>query len=230
MGTWVRLALLALLGQLPLATLPDARTMYVSDTFEIVVRSEKNEGTGRNIIKLLPTGTAVEVLDMDDAWATVRLSDGRTGYTLKRYLLTRQPYKMIADHLQEETDTQRERLTQLTEQFTALQEEHQRLQQTWTSQEAQLTEMTQKYAQLRQEAMQYLQLKDEYSTLRQTQEHSQQQLAALNDAYIELKRSRNLFWFLSGAGVMLVGWLIGLFTERLRGRRRQGNYVYQLPR
>src|SRR5919106_5021527 len=87
MGTGVLLALLATAMQVLLATTLWARTMYVTDTFEIVVRSEKNTGTGRNIIRLLPTGTQVEVLEMDDSWATIQLSDGRTGYTEKRYLI-----------------------------------------------------------------------------------------------------------------------------------------------
>jgi SH3 domain protein len=227
----MRLAVLALLGQLPVVMVLEARTMYVSDIFEIVVRSEKNEGSGRNIIKLLPTGASVEVVDMDDSWATVQLPDGRTGYTLKRYLISRLPYKLMADRLQEEVDTQRERLTVLTEQSATLQEENRRLQQTSANRETQLAEVTRKYAQLQQGATQYLQLKDELTTLRQAHQQSQQQLAELNEAYVVMKQSRNLFWFLSGAGVMLTGWVIGLFTERLRGRRRrQEGYSYQLPR
>jgi SH3 domain protein len=205
-------------------------TMYVSDVFEIVVRSERSESTGRNIIKLLPTGTAVEVVDTDDAWATVRLADGRTGYTLKRYLIERLPYKTVAERLQGEVDAQRERLQTLTEQCTALQEEHRRLQQTSTSQGAQLTDVQQKYEQLRHGAAQFMQLSEDHTHLRQAHQQSQQQLVQVTEAYTGLKQSRNLLWFLSGAGVMLLGWLIGFFTERLRGRRRQGNYSYQLPR
>jgi SH3 domain protein len=231
MGVCMRLAVLALLGQLPVVMMLEARTMYVSDTFEIVVRSEKNEASGRNILKLLPTGAAVEVADMDDSWATVQLPDGRTGYTLKRYLISRLPYKLLADRLQEELDTQRERLTTLTEQSAALQEEHRRMQQTSASREAQLAEVTQQYAQLQQGAAQYLQLKDELTTLRQAHQQSQQQQAEVNAAYLVIRQSRNLFWFLSGAGVMLTGWVLGVFTERLRGRRRrQEGYSYQLPR
>jgi SH3 domain protein len=230
MGACLRVAILAILGQLLLMIKLEARTMYVSDTFEIVVRSEKNAETGRNILKLLPTGTAVEVVDMDDSWATIQLPDGRTGYTLKRYLLTRLPYKLMAERLQEEVDAQRDSLTTLTEQCTALQEEHQRLQLASSGRESQLTEVTQQYEQLRQGSGQYLQLKEDYTTLRQAYQQSQQQLGELNSAYAVLKQSHNLFWFLSGAGVMLVGWVIGLFTGRLRGRRRrQDGYSYQLP-
>jgi SH3 domain protein len=225
----VRLAV-AIVMQLLLATTLWARTMYVSDTFEIVVRSEKNSETGRNIIKLLPTGTAVEVIDMDDSWATVQLPDGRTGYTLKRYLLTRLPYKLMAEKSQEEAEEQRQRLVTLTEQLTELQEEHRRLQDTSHEQELQLTDVTQKYEQLRQDATEFLQLRADYTHLQQVHEQSQRQLDELQDSHLLLKKSRNLSWFLSGAGVMLAGWIIGMITERFRGRRkRQGSYSYQLP-
>jgi SH3 domain protein len=229
-GAIVRLVVLVLVGQLLLATTLSARTMYVSDTFEIVVRSEKNSESGRNIIKLLPTGTAVEVISMDDSWATIQLSDGRTGYTLKRYLLSRLPYKMMADQLQEQVEEQQQRLVTLTEQLTTLQEEHQRLQGSSREQEAQLTDITQKYEQLQQGASQFLQLKAEHTHLTQAYQQSQQQLTELQDSHLVLKKSRNLSWFLSGAGVMLAGWIIGMITERFRGRRRrQGGYSYQLP-
>jgi SH3 domain protein len=229
-GDIVRLVVLAIVGQLLLATTLWARTMYVSDTFEIVVRSEKNTETGRNIIKLLPTGTAVEVIEMDDSWATVQLPDGRTGYTLKRYLLSRLPYKLTAEKLQEEVEEQRQRLATLTEQLTTLQTEHRRLQETSRGQATQLTDITKKYEQLRQGASEYLQLKADYTHLQQVHEQGQQQLSALEESHLLLKKSRNLSWFLSGAGVMLAGWIIGMITERFRGRRkRQGSYSYQLP-
>jgi SH3 domain protein len=226
----VRLSVVAIVMQLLLATTLWARTMYVSDTFEIVVRSEKNSESGRNIIKLLPTGTAVEVIDMDDSWATVQLPDGRTGYTLKRYLLSRLPYKLTAEKLQEEVEEQRQRLVTLTEQLTALQEEHRRLQDVSREQEGQLTDVTKKYEQLRQDAAEFLQLRADYTQLQQVHEQNQRQLAELQDSHLLLKKSRNLSWFLSGAGVMLAGWIIGMITERFRGRRkRQGGYSYQLP-
>jgi SH3 domain protein len=230
MGGLACAALLAMLGPLLGATALQARTMYVSDTFEIVVRTEKNDTSGRNIMKLLPTGTPLEVLAMDDSWATIQLPDGRIGYTLKRYLISRLPYQLSAERLQEEVTEQKARLTTLTEQLQTLQDEHQRLQQTSLGRDTHLAEITQKYEQLRQDAAQYLQLHAEYTELQRTHHQAQQQLTALHHDYSALKNSRHLLWFLSGAGVMLAGWVIGMLTERLRSRRhRQRGYSYQLP-
>jgi SH3 domain protein len=219
------------LGLLLLATTVAARTMYATDTFEIVVRSEK-QIVGRNIIKVLPSGVPLEVRDMDDAWATVRLEDGRTGYVEKKHLIDREPYKMAAERLLNEAGPQRERLATVTQQLTAIRDDYQRLQRAHGLSEAQLQEVTQKYEQLRQDATttQYVEVKTKYAELQRVHAEAQQQLTALNEAYAALKGSYRISWFLSGAGVILTGWILGMTSERWRGRRRrQAGYSYQLP-
>lgn len=231
MGYRMLQGLAGLLGPLLLATTLAARTMYATDTFEIVVRSER-QIAGRNIVKVLPSGTPIDVRDMDDTWATVRLEDGRTGYVEKRHLIDREPYKVTAERLQLEVGQQRERLATLTQQLATLRDEHQRLQKASGVSEAQLQTISQRYEQLRQEAttVQLLETQEKYADLQRAHAEAQQQLSALNEAYASLKSSTRLTWFLSGAGVILLGWLLGVTSERRRGRRRrQIGYSYQLP-
>jgi len=231
MGHRTRQALVSLLGQLLLVTTLSARTMYATDTFEIVVRSEK-QIVGRNIVKVLPSGAPIEVRDMDDIWAAVRLADGRTGYVEKKHLIDREPYKVTAERLQLEVGQHRERLATLTQQLATLREEQQRLQKVSGLSEVQLQDISQKYEQLRQDATttQYLETKEKYADLQRAHAEAQQQLVALNEANASLKNSTRLTWFLSGAGVILAGWLLGMTSERWRGRRRrQAGYSYHLP-
>jgi SH3 domain protein len=231
MGSRMLQVLIGLLGPLLLATTVPARTMYATDTFEIVVRSER-QIAGRNIIKVLPSGAPIEVRDMDDTWATVRLEDGRIGYVEKKHLIDREPYKVTAERLQLEVAQQRERLATLTQQLASLRDEHQRLQKASSIAEAQLQDIGQKYEQLRQDATttQFLEMRERYADLERAHAEAQQRLAALNEAYTSLKSSTKLTWFLSGAGVILLGWLLGMTSERWRSRRRrQVGYSYQLP-
>ena len=231
MGHHMLQVLAGLLGPLLLATTLAARTMYATDTFEIVVRSER-QIAGRNIVKVLPSGTPIEVRDMDDTWATVRLEDGRTGYVEKKHLIDREPYKVTAERLQLEVGQQRERLATLTQQLATLRDEHQRLQKASGVSETQLQTISQKYEQLRQEAttVQLLETQEKNTDLQRAHAEAQQQLSALNNAYTSLKTSTRLTWFLSGAGVILLGWLLGMTSARWRGRRRrQVGYSYQLP-
>jgi len=231
MGYRTPQVLAGLLGLLLLATTLSARTMYATDTFEIVVRSAK-QITARNIVKVLSSGAPIEVRDMDDTWAAVRLEDGRTGYVETKYLIDREPYKITAERLQLEVGQQRERLATLTQQLTTLRDEYQHLQKASGLSEVQLQDIGQKYEQLRQESTttQYLETKEKYADLQRTHAEAQQQLVALNAAYTALKSSTRLTWFLSGAGVILTGWVLGLTSAHWRGRRRrQVGYSYQLP-
>jgi SH3 domain protein len=231
MGYRMLQVLAGLLGPLLLATTLSARTMYATDTFEIVVRSER-QIVGRNIIKVLSSGVPIEVRDIDDTWATVRLEDGRTGYVEKRHLIDREPYKITAERLQLEVGQQRERLATLTQQLATLRDEHQRLQKASGLSEAQLQTISQKYEQLRQEAttVQLLETQEKYTDLQRAHAEAEQQLTTLNNAYTSLKSSTRLTWFLSGAGVILLGWLLGMTSERWRGRRRRHvGYSYHLP-
>jgi len=231
MGYRMLQVLAGLLGLLLLATTLSARTMYATDTFEIVVRSER-QIVGRNIVKVLPSGAPLEVRDMDDTWATVRLEDGRTGYVEKRHLIDREPYKVTAERLQLEVGQQRERLATLTQQLATLRDEHQRLQKASSVSEAQLQNISQKYEQLHQDATttQLLETREKYADLQRAHTEAQQRLAALNEAHTSLKSSTRLTWFLSGARVILLKWLLGVTSERWRGRwRRQVGYSYQLP-
>jgi len=231
MGQRARQVLVGWLGLVLLAATASARTMYTTDTFEIVVRSEK-QIAGRNIIKVLPSGVPLEVRDMDDTWATVRLEDGRTGYVEKKYLIDREPYKTTAERLQGEVGQQRERLATLTQQLATLRDEHQRLQQAHGMSEAQLQDLGQKYEQLRQDATtaQYLEITTKYTDLQRAHAEAQQQLAVVSEAYTSLKSSTRIGWFLSGAGVILMGWILGMASERWRGRRRRSaGSSYQLP-
>lgn len=231
MGQRMRQVLVGWLGLVLLAATASARTMYATDTFEIVVRSEK-QIVGRNIIKVLPSGTPLEVRDMDDVWAAVRLEDGRTGYVEKKHLIDREPYKITAERLQNEVGQQRDRLAPLTQQLATLRDEHQRLQQAHGMAGAQLQDISQKYEALRQDATtaNYLEIKTQYTDLQRTQAEAQQQLAAVSEAYAALKSSTRIGWFLSGAGVILTGWLLGMASERWRVRRRRSTgSSYQLP-
>jgi len=231
MGQRARQGLVGLLGLLLLAGTAAARTMYATDTFEIVVRSEK-QIVGRNIIKVLPSGAPIEVRDMDDTWAAVRLEDGRSGYVEKRQLIDREPYKTTAERLQGEVGQQRDRLATLTQQLATLRDEHQRLQQAHGMSEAQLQDIGQKYEQLRQDATttQYLEVKTKYADLQRAHAEATQQLAVVSEAYASLRSSTRLSWFLSGAGVILTGWILGMASERWRGRRRRSTgSSYQLP-
>ena len=64
-----------------------AQTRYVTDIFEITLRSGKS--TQNEIVRMLPSGTALEVIETDakSGYTRVRTPSGKDGWVLSRYLM-----------------------------------------------------------------------------------------------------------------------------------------------
>ena len=78
----------ALILLLLFATLAQAETVrYVSDALEVPLR--RGASTRHKIIRMLPSGTVVEILQIDKAngYSLVRTQEGPQGWILSRYLM-----------------------------------------------------------------------------------------------------------------------------------------------
>ena len=64
-----------------------AETRYVSDRLEIQMRTGK--GTQFRILRMLPSGTALEILEVDqeNGYSRVRTPSGVEGWVLSRFLM-----------------------------------------------------------------------------------------------------------------------------------------------
>jgi uncharacterized protein YgiM (DUF1202 family) len=80
-----------------------AKTLYVSDTtLEAILRSGPD--ISYNIIASLPVGTRVVLIKVENGWAKLTLPDGRTGWTLERYLANLPPWRFTAEKLAKENE------------------------------------------------------------------------------------------------------------------------------
>ena len=67
-------------------------------------------------------------------------------------------------------------------------------------------------------------LTQENDRLKREAEETRKRVEEMERAYRDTKLSGQLRWFLSGAGVVLVGWLLGYWMGRTRRRRSSGLY------
>lgn len=213
--------LLSLSTILLLAAAPArAQTVYVNDQFEINLRT--GETTQHSIIRMLPTGTALEVLseNPETGYTQVRTQDGRIGYVLSRFL--------------SDTPAARDRLARLQVRFDRLSESKKQVDAENAQLRGELTDLTSERDELR---TRNAQLADELAAIRRTAadvlniDAQNAELSArldVSEATIGDLRQQNAtlaarsaqWWFISGGGAVLTGALLGFLLPRIRWRRR----------
>ena len=89
-----------------------AANVYVTDQFRISLR--RGPSTENKILKFLPSGYLVEILENQEGWSLVRSTDDEQesakGWVLSRYLITRQPWEKQAKSLLQENAGLKKRL------------------------------------------------------------------------------------------------------------------------
>lgn len=200
-----------------------AQTRYVTDQFEVTMR--RGPSTDNAIIRMLPSGTALEVLDADAAsgYTRVKLTTSSTeGFVLTRYLMSQQDARSQLAALQQrlvtlrdqsgdrgrELDDLRQANGQATQRIATLEQANQRL-------ESEL-------AGLKQKAANVINIDRENNTLRKELTDTQIQLQSTEEENRELSSRRVMQWFIIGAVVLLVGIVLGLILPGMRRRKRGG--------
>ena len=199
-----------------------ADTLYVSDT---TLEANLRSGTSQDnrIIGMLRPGTKVTLTSEQDGWAKVTLEDGRTGWILRRYLSERPPWRETAERLQKENEQLRTKLNTVRTDYQQMMQKSTELQKKMDSQQSELLSAQSDYEELKKSSTNYLNLKMAYENLQNEARQTKAKLDELEKAYGKLKTSRALRWFLSGAGVLILGWIIGSSMARVK-RRRSSDY------
>ncbi len=219
MNTSVKTLLLILL--LLFLTVPAievfASSLYVAPSSEVPLRTGKS--TSRKIVAVLADGTQVELLKQEDAWALVRTQGGKEGWILRRYLTENPPPKMQLAALRKKNQA-------LLERYQKLKQEIEQLSETGSDFKKQLTKciserdtIRTQYEKLKRDAANVVQTKKMLSETQKRLSQANAQLISLKQKVNNLEANSNVKWFLAGGGVLLAGWLLGLFSGRKRRRK-----------
>ena len=200
-----------------------AETLYVSDTtLETILRSGPD--VSNRIIAALPIGTKVTMISEEDGWAEVSLPDGRTGWTLARYLSDRPPWKFTAEKLAKEKERLESQISETESSNRELGQENDRLEKELASFNQDLEAAKKDYEALKKGARNYSGLQEAQEKLASELPELKARLAKAQTAYDKLQSSTKMRWFLYGAGVMTLGWIVGLIMGGRRRRRSSDIY------
>ena len=203
-----------------------ATQKYITDEFEVTMRS--GTSTANEILRMLKSGQAVTILeeDVDTKYSLVEVEDGKKGYVLNRYLVDSPSSKFQLDQLQIKSAKQEETNALLQTQIKKLQADLEIEQSDSGSLKAALLATETELSRVRDAAENTLIIVDENEELKVRVDQLTQNNLMLGEQNATLKDSSNMDWFIRGAGVSLVAFLLGILITRIRWRKQDswGSY------
>lgn len=197
-------------------------TLYVSDQFQITLRTGPSQE--HKIIRMLPTGTRLQVLENLPEWIRVRAPEGQEGWVLKRFTMQRLPREQELGQLQARLQELEEQAGSSQEQSALLQNEKQKLQTELQDVRQRLQDLGQKHQSLKQDAGNVQGIKKELERSKIALELNREQVRKLRQENQSLRSNNRLYWFLAGAGTFAAAGLLGFLLGRTQ--RKKSKKVY----
>lgn len=191
-----------------------AETMYVSDTIKIMLRT--GPGVDHKIIAMIRSGEEVEVIEPDEKWTRVRLPSGKEGWILSRFLTSKQPSRILLERLKENHKALSLQVASLLEENTKLKKENRRFGLKLAENEEVLAMVSKSYETLKTESAEFLELKSNYEKTASQLANQTEKLKKTEKELTKLLLHQNIKWFLSGAGVLVAGFILGFSAKRQR--------------
>lgn len=216
-----------------------AETIYVGDRLVIGIREIPEDSAPS--IGTLKTDDAVERLEDADSFYKVRLEDGTEGYVKKQYMTESRPKALVIADLEKQLASQKKVVADLKASMSGSQSELQgkqaelqgsltELKQQLADRDKQLVESgraldaTRKelekaqkdYQALTQSAADVVSVVKAREALQKENDRLTDELNTMREDSVYLLTVFYIKWFLAGAGVMLVGWMIGRSARQKR--------------
>lgn len=197
-----------------------AAPAWVSDQFEITLRS--GPSTSNAIQRMLTSGAKVEVLEQDTetGYSRVRTEGGTEGWVLTRYLMSEASAREQLEALSGQLTNAATRGSSLDSQLKAIRQEHDTAKRRIAELERDKAGLEKELADIRRTAANVLAINSENESLRDAATDSQSKIDTLEQVNRELASQTTRQWFITGAGVLVVGILLGILLPRIRWQRR----------
>ena len=191
-------------------------TAYVSDAIKITMRT--NPGTDHKIVAMIPSGEQVDIIEPGKDWSKVSTAGGKNGWVLTRFLTTEVPAKIQLTQLQQEHDNLVKKSAAPLQEISRLTGENKTLNQDLADTRTTLEKLQASYDQLKKESAEFLKVKKNYESASKQLSEQTARADQLEGRLSKIKWQSNIKWFLSGAGVLLLGFIIGYSTKKQRRR------------
>ena len=195
-------------------------TRYVSDEFEITLRTGK--GNGHKILKNLASGTKLELVELDEEekYALVRTDSGVEGWVVARYLVDRPIAKQRIDFFERKNKDLNEKIKELRDELKDIKAEASSLSKENNNLLSSRNKLEKEVATIKEVSSNELALYDENKTLKEQLLTIKRSVQELQQENINLQDQSARDWFLIGAGVCILGIIFGLILPNIRFRKK----------
>ncbi|MDJ0908403.1 MAG: TIGR04211 family SH3 domain-containing protein [Woeseiaceae bacterium] len=196
------------------------QTAWVSDEFEIMLRT--GPSTSNAIQLMVSSGTELEVLERDEesGFTRVRTGGGTEGWVLTRYLMSEPSAREQLEALTSQLTDAASEGASLESQLAAIRGEYAAAERQITSLESENTRLERELADIRRTAADVLAINDQNEEFRLQLVDSDIRVETLEQQNRELTSQTTRYWFMTGALVLVVGIILGLWLPRIRWQRR----------
>jgi SH3 domain protein len=199
-----------------------AEDVWVSDQFEVMLRT--GPSTSNAIERMLPSGTALEILetDADAGYSRVQTAAGTEGWVLTRYLMNEPSAREQLRRLTGQLSSAADAGSSLESQLDAVKGQYATASNRIASLEREKSALEKELAEIKRTAANVLSIDNQNKDLREQLAMTEIEVATLEQQNRELSGKSTRQWFMTGALVIVVGIIIGLWLPRIRWRRRSG--------
>lgn len=209
-----------------------ADTRYVSDILIISLREGQNKDAP--VLGYLKTAAPVQVLKEKDRYLMVRTENGLQGWVLKQYIVPEKPKSLIIDDLRNEIndfkkkikmfknnqDSSSDELTVVKlnyeQKIKKLQETIKRNQEIISATKNELIQINKKYKNLLNNSNKTDELVRKLENLKKVNTELKTEISNLKKHSKNPLKSKYIQLFIAGAGVLILGFLIGGSARRKR--------------
>jgi SH3 domain protein len=193
-----------------------AETKYINDKMKITLRT--GPANDRKIIALLNIGQKVEVIKPGEEWTQIRLDNGKKGWVVSRFLTNKIPSSIELEILKNKHQALSARDALLLEENKTLKAENKAFSNDLAGTKKRLQTLDKSYETLKTASTEFLDLQSKYKKMSAKLAKQTQKADKYEEDLTKLLWNKNIKWFLSGAGVLILGFIIGFSTKRQRRR------------
>ena len=215
--TTVNTSLLLLILVAPMAFGAPA---WVSDEFEITLRT--GPSTSNSIQLMVSSGTQLEVLERDaeTGYSRVTTPGGTEGWVLTRYLMNERSAREQLSTLTGQLTNATTRGTSMGSQLTAIKAQYDSANKRIDTLEREKAAVEKELAEIKRTAANVLGINQQNRTLMDDLASAQIRADTLEQENRTLSSQTTRYWFMTGALVLLVGVVLGIWLPRVRWQRR----------